>query len=188
MEYFWNYSILLYQKSFQYFILKSESKYSLSYVWVISAFFLSILFGGYLLDNMVKVQPVNKINSINDIADNKKRIIAIQNNALVKYANRGETELAQKLSALLATDLDYYYSNLGDISESLKQGSHVMLNQRLVLIFNALRMSELETNIKDQEQFIDSLHISKEDGGLEPYFIFINVESNRKISPLVNKM
>ena len=186
-EFFWNYFILLFQKSLQSFIIKSSFNYILTFVWVISAFFLAIQFGAYLLDYMVKVQPIYTIDSIDDLAKSELTIMARSEAALFMYAQNGETELAKKLLPLIS-DYQAYYMIEQELIDGLKQGTHAWVNQRLIIIFTVLMMSEKENTTKEQEHFIDSLHISKEDGGLEPYFMFINTKSDERILPWINEM
>ena len=97
-----------------------------------------------------------------------------------------ETELAKELLPLLSS-YDEYISIEQELIEGLDQGIHVYVHKRLVIMFTALLMSEKEELFDDQAQFIDSLHISNDDGVLEPYFIIINCLAE-KVLPRMNEM
>ena len=101
-EYAWNYFNLLFQKSFQKFILKANQNYFLL-IWVISTLFLSIFFCADILDSMVRAQPIIKIDSLEQLAESKLKIIARKDSALAEFANEHskEYELANKLQPLL---------------------------------------------------------------------------------------
>ena len=62
-EFLWNYSNILFNKTFQKFITHLKRKYFLG-VWIISVLFLSIHFTAYLLDFMALTQPMVKIDNL----------------------------------------------------------------------------------------------------------------------------
>ena len=182
-EFAWNYFNLLFQKSFQKFILKQNQNHLL-FIWVLSSLFLSINFCVYLLDNMVRAQPTIKIDSLDQLANSKLKIIARTDSALAEFAhNSKDVELAQQLQPLLK--LYDIYDSVEERTIGLRAGTHVYVNQRLVLMFAAIGMSRLEgigLNL------MEILHISKDDGGLEPYFIFVNHETDKSVLVKLNNV
>ena len=171
----WNYFNLLFQKSFQRFNLKKNQNYFL-YIWVLSSLFLSILFCADLLDNMVRAQPTVKIDSLEQLVKSNLKIIARVDSALAEFAELKEIKLANQIKPLLEI---YYNVNSEDyLAKCLRAGTHAYINQKLVLMFAAKAMSFLEgigLNL------IEILHISEDDGGLEPYFIFVNQVTDKKV-------
>ena len=182
-EFSWNYFNLLFQKSFQKFILKANQNYLL-YIWVLSSLFLSIYFCADLLDKMVRAQPSIKIDSLEQLAKSKFKIIARKDSSLAEFAeNLPEIELARQIQPLL--ELYEFYDSKEERTIRLKAGTHVYVNQRLVLMFGAIGMSHLEgigLNL------MEILHISEDDGGLEPYFIFVNLETDKSILFMIIKI
>jgi hypothetical protein len=179
-EYAWNYFNLLFQKSFQKFIWKTNKNYLL-YIWVLSSLFLSIYFCADLLDKMVRAQPTIKIDSLEHLAKIKLKIIARADGALAEFAELKETELAHQIQPLL--ELYDFYDSKEERIKGLRAGTHVYVNQRLVLLFDAITISQmdLELNPSLGLNLMDILHISEDDGGLEPYFLFANTVTDEII-------
>ena len=125
---------------------------------------------------MVRAQPVNKIDSLEQLAKSKLKIIAREDSALAEFAHLKEIELAHLIQPLL--ELYPFYDSVEERTIRLRAGTHIYVNQRLVLMFAAIAMSLLEgigLNL------MEILHVSEDDGGLEPYFIFVNHETDKSV-------
>ena len=114
-------------------------------------------------------------------------ILATADSSLAKYAEL-DTELARAISKRLKT---YTYKfrdqNLENISKGLKNGSIALVNVRFTLIYLIMSLPQYGSD-PSEEPLIEMLHISEDDGGLEPYFVFINAENDEWIFKSLNKM
>ena len=167
----WNYVLLLYSKSSQKFLFNFKNKLILSF-WLLSALILSIQFTAYLLDYMVIAIPVNKIDNLEQLVKSNKRIIARDDSALLVYAEKVETQLAKDIRPLIDPYTDFSAIKQNYIKQ-MKSGSHVYINQRLVLLFDAINCLENEFIDRNGQKLLDLLHISEDSGGLEPYFMHL---------------
>ena len=71
------------------------------------------------------------------------------------------------------------------LTEGLSDGTIAYVNTRLTLIYDLI---ELKKSAKSEKTLngLQSLHISEDSGGLEPYFLFINEESKGWLLSYVN--
>ena len=187
-EYFWNYFILLFEISLQKFVAKGNQQKVLLGVWLLSTFILVINFNVYLLDTMVVPTPVHKINNLEELADSKLTVIAREDSSLVTFAKYVDSDLAKSIMPRLRV-----YSDFGEIKSELfnglKNGSLAYVNQRLVMIFIALTFNDIEKSRRNGEkEIIDLWHISDDNGGLEPYFLFLKNNMDLSMMGQLNHM
>jgi hypothetical protein len=175
LQYLWNYFLILFTKSLQNFLLKSTVK-SIIGLWLLSALVLSIQFTNYILDYMSTAAPILTIDSLETLAKHSEMKIGVQkDNALVQFIQSHDTELTNTLRQQLSAFDDYEevktYLPIG-----LRNGSLVYINCRLFLIFDLMEMTQNEdkSQLNDNKRLIDLMHISDENGGLEPYFMFVS--------------
>ena len=137
---------------------------------------------------MVLTQPVVKIDSLEQLLQRTDmKIVARADSSLAKYA-----ELNSELARTTLNRLETYTDNfdgqqMEDLSKRLRNGSIAYVNVRLTLIFTIMGLPQHEGDQND-EPLIEMLHISEDDGGLEPYFMFLNPESSEWIPKSMNKM
>ena len=187
-EFLWNYSNILFNKTFQKFITHLKYKYFVG-IWLLSALILSIEFTVYLLDFMVLTQPVVKIDSLEQLSKmSAMKILTRADSSLVKFASLTDSDLARAIFKQLEPYQDKDYKNtVVKLARGLRDGSVAYVNNKLTLIFELLKLNEFQIKA-NEEPLIDLVHISEDDGGLEPYFVLFNAESDEWISNEINKM
>ena len=187
-EFLWNYSTILFTKSFQKFITHLKCKYFLE-IWLISAFILSIEFTAYLLDFMALTQPVVKIDTLKQLGQRTSmKIVARSDSSLAKYAEVVDSDLARAISLRLQTYSDTFTEQqIENLSKGLRNGSIAFINVRLTLIFSIMSLPQYKSH-PNEENLIEMLHISEDNGGLEPYFVLFNPKSDEWIPKAMNKM
>ena len=188
-DYYWNYLILMFNGSIQQ-LLKDTNSCMLHGVWLISAFYLAIIFTSYLLDYMIRAPPIIKIDNLVQLAERDDvKIITRMDTTLSAYAYSSDTELAKKINdKMIRYEFDDWKGLLGEIGTGLRNGSLAFSDVRLTIIYALIEFMSVEKQGENNEKLTDLLHISEENGGLEPYIIFINDESADWITPGLNDM
>ena len=138
---------------------------------------------------MARTIPVLKIDSLEQLAQRKDlKILVRSDSSLFKYASDVNSELARAIDKQLDPYSDYNGPGFREkLATGLRNGSFVYVNTRLTVIFGIMNLSDFHKKL-GEEPLIDILHISEEDGGLEPYFAFFNAESDPWILNTLNKM
>ena len=134
-------------------------------------------------------QPVLKIDSLEQLTKRPEmKIMTRADSSLVKFATLVDTDLARAISEQLDPYEDHDYENtIVKLARGLRNGSVAYANNKLTLIFEILKLNEFQMK-PNEEPLIDVVHISEDDGGLEPYFMFFNAKSDEWISNAMNKM
>ena len=131
---------------------------------------------------MVSPTPIIKIDTIDDLFDSDMRIVARYDSALYTYLESIDSPLVDRFDPC-----DNFPPN-DQLIDELIAGSLAYVNHKYLLIFDAMEVNamykELNVNdiLNDGNDIIDWLHISKDDGGSEPYFMLINGDMDEQIN------
>ena len=173
----WNYSIHLLGKSTTKINkIPGNLLMNLKATWLLSAFMINILFNVYFLEEMVLPTPLTKIDSIDDLFKSNMVILARLDSALYTYLDSIQSPLINRIES---------YRNFESINEKLfhglRTGSMAYVNQKFILIYSILVMNDMVKqqqrngyNLYNDNEITSMLHISKDDGGTEPYYLIIN--------------
>ena len=136
--------------------------------WILSAFLLNIEFNAFFLDEMVSPTPVTKIDSIDELFKSNMVIMARDDSSFLSYLTAIKSPMKNRVK-----DYNNFPKIQGQLFEGLRNGSLAHVNHKYIMIFILLIMKEyyVEKSYDNYEEILDQLHISKEDGGSEPYFI-----------------
>ena len=117
------------------------------------------------------------------------KILVRADNSLTKFAEKVDSQLAKAISKQMITYIDKLdKQSFINLLKGLRNWSLAyVINSRLTLIFRIWSMSQYKSD-PNEEPLIDLVHISEDDGGLEPYFVFFNAESDEWISNAMNKL
>ena len=181
----WNYSISLLGINFQNFMNMSiKNSKVIIYAWLIPAFLLNTNFVSYFFDDMVLPTPIIKIDTIDNLFDSDMRIVARYDSALYTYLESIDSPLINRFEAY-----DNFPSN-DILIDRLIAGSLAYVNHKFLLIFDAMELNAMYKQLKvnDEKDLIDWLHVSKDDGGSEPYFMLINGNMDKLINNDFNFM
>ena len=173
LQIIWNYFELLFSKSIQKCITNSSFKLCLG-VWMISALYLSMVFTSRLLDYMIKAVPIVKLDELQRLTTPRiKTVFGRDFGPLYAFISAEKTELAKKINAKFEAFQEINH----DVSNRLRDGSSALFSDRLNLIFMLADHSNQEIS-DDQDKLINILHISKGNGGFDPYFLAVteNIE------------
>ena len=172
-EFIWNYFELLFSRSIQKRIRNLTCKLCLS-VWLMSAFYLSIVFTSILLDYMTTAVPIVKLDELQDLAlPQIKTVYGRDVGPFGAFIKAKRTELAKMINA----KFEAIHEIISDVSNRLRNGSSALFSDRLNLMFMLADYSDQETAC-EKDKLIDILHISKGSGGFDPYFLAVteNIE------------
>ena len=185
----WNYSANLLGKSTTKIIkAPGNSLINLAGSWLISAFMINILFNVSFLEEMVSPKPVTKIDSIDDLFKSDMVVLARDDSVLFTYLDSIQSPLIKRIES---------YTNYESINEKLlhelRTGSLAYVTQKAVLIYSILKLNDkikLERRVYSDEdrELISMLHISKDDGGTEPYYFIINENMDNEIQANISIM
>ena len=185
----WNYSANLLGKSTTKIIkAPGNSLINLAGAWLLSAFLINILFNVSFLEEMVSPKPVTKIDSIDDLFKSDMVVLARDDSVLYTYLDSIQSPLIKRIES---------YTNYETINEKLfdglRTGSLAYVTQKAVLIYSILKLNDkikLERRVYSDEdiELISMLHISKDDGGTEPYYFIINENMDNEIQANISIM
>ena len=125
-------------------------------------------------DFMILPTPITKIDTIDQLFNSDMKIVTRYNTAFYTYLTSIESPLVDRIE----TNTNFIFTQ--DEFDALRTGSLAYVNKKFLLIFRALEFNAL-FNMQGSEDFMDSLHISEDDGGSEPYFIVINDDLDQDI-------
>ena len=187
----WKYSINLLGKSTTK-INKTQGYLliNLKATWLLSAFMINILFNAFFLEEMVSPTPVTKIDSIDDLFKSDMVILARLDSALYTYLDSIQSPLINRIES---------YRNFESINEKLlhglRSGSLAFVNQKFILIYSILVINDMVKqqrgngyNLYKVNEISSMLHISKDDGGTEPYYLIINGNMDDDIGDNISLM
>ena len=111
-------------------------------------------------------------------------ILARDDSSFLSYLTAIKSPLKNRFN-----DYNNFSKIQGKLFEKLRNGSLAHVNHKYIMIFILLIMKEYynEKSYDNYEEIIDQLHISKEEGGSEPYFINLfnldkDIENDLKIT------
>ena len=180
----WNYSISLLNVNIQNFpkTLIDKSKIKLG-AWLFLAFLLNTTFVSYFFDYLILPTPITKIDTIEQLFDSDMRIVARKDCALYQYL------LSSKSEQIDRVDLYTDYSIIKDkLFVGLRTGSHAYVNHKYILVFVALDFNSMYKRLKlddisnQGKDLINCLHISKDGGVFEPYYMLTNGDLDTDIN------
>ena len=123
---------------------------------------------------MILPTPITKIDTIDDLFDSDMRILSRHDSALYTYL--------ELIGSPFVNRFDTYKDVISKevTFDGLRTGSLAYIYHKYILIFQALELNAM-FNILNDEEFMDSLHISKDDGGSEPFFIVVTGDLDKDI-------
>ena len=155
-----------------------------------SAFYLGICFTAILLDHMIKAIPLIAIDNLEQLSKiHYMKIYVRDDNSLATYAQNVDTNLAKAIKSQLQTYKFYdFFKLIDEIRIGLRNNSAAWASTKITIIFYITRMMKLEKPGQFNERLIDLLHISEDNGGMEPYFLFQNGLGHDWVSTSLNQL
>ena len=96
-EYLFNYFIMLFSKSMQHFLRKSKQKLFIGF-WLIVSLVLSTLFTSYLLDHMIKADPLDLIDSLEELSKRKDMSVLVRNDSsMISYVELVDSDVTKAI-------------------------------------------------------------------------------------------
>ena len=182
-----NLSISLVNCSIENLVIISCSK-QLIIVWLLSAFVLYNEYSSYLMDYMIRAVPMEKIDSLEDLAQHKHMTIFVRyDDSFLHYIEMRDNPM--KLSLIKQVYKYEILQNLYDeLARGLRNGSSAYVSRRNFLIFNMLMLSEYEKRKETEPPLIDLLHFSEKTDFYEPYFLLCKNDGSNWLTSNLNKM
>ena len=182
-EHFWQYFMILLKNSVSKSPIISKKRNVMG-IWFLAVFVLSVAFTAFLMDHLIRAAPVDILDDLQLLAAHPEIKI------LVKYdhsmVGNPETDLAKALKQ--RTQIFFDVSEIsGELITGIKNGSFAYVNTRLSLIDDLNKFSLIDQIINNQSDLAQTVHISEDSGGLEPYFILTCAYTPWILSPF-NKM
>ena len=154
-------------------------------IWLMASLVISIEFTSYLMDKLIRSLPSANIDTIEELfhQENLKTVVR-SDGPLATYASRiGDKAIDQLIP------YEEYGNVVNDLGSGLMNGSLAYANNRLTLIFDLIELNEMNERLEENgPQLIDMIHISEGSLGFEPYFAFLNSESDSWIASALNKV
>ena len=182
-EYYWHLTVIMFNKSLQLSIKRNISKNHIVIgTWLVSSLILSSLFVTYLLDYMISLSPVRKIDSLGDASiANDLTVLCSDDSTLMGYVHSEKDDpIAQRLSKKMEffpDDLWFDRNFTVDMLTKLRSGSYALAHNKLTAIFLLYLLSELDENKKSNENIMDVIHVASDGGGYLPTFLSVNQDN-----------
>ena len=185
VKYLFNYTIVLLCKPMELSIVKQTSRIILC-VWLMASVVISIEFTSYLMDKLIRSLPSASIDTIDQIFNQDKlKVVTRSDGPLATYAENIGDKAIDRLILY-----DEYNTVAPYLTSGLMNGSLAFSNNRLSLILGLIKMNEFykSNSSSNGPQLIDVILISDGSLGFEPYFAFINGESNSWIASAIDNV
>ena len=154
-------------------------------VYLLFSMVISFNFSNYLLDYLQVELPMVEIKTLEDLVKrNDLRILMRGDFSLAAFAEKRDSELARSIENKLDMYFDYYGENIIlNLTKGLIEGSIAYIQEHLNAVSTLSRVNEINNSFS-----MNTLHISTESAGYEPYFILVNPTISIWASMSLDKM